>query len=76
MKVLVLVQARAKAEKGIGAVSKLHQKFVECSLVHKFCTIFAPNPQLLQQGCFFTKMGDELWLGDVTKTGGLRPDKL
>ena len=75
MKVVLLVQA-TRAEKGIGAVSKLHQKFVECSLVHKFCTIFAPTHSFCSGDAFFTKMGDEQWLRGVTKTGGLPPDKL
>ena len=75
MKVVLLVQA-TRAEKGIGAVSKLHQKFVECSLVHKFCTIFPPTHSFCSGDAFFTKMGDEQWLRGVTKTGGLPPDKL
>ena len=75
MKVVLLVQA-TRAEKGIGAVSKLHQKFVECSLVHKFCTIFPPTHSFCSGDVFFTKMGDEQWLRGVTKTGGLPPDKL
>ena len=65
-----------RPEKGIGAVSKLHQKFVECSLVHKFCTIFAQflrPPTAFAAGTLFHQDGG--WAMAETKTGGLPSDK-
>ena len=44
--------------------------FPGAQILHHFCA----RPQLLQQGRFFTKMGDEQWVRGVTKTGGLPPD--
>ena len=57
MKVLLVLVQAARAEKGIGAVSKLHQKFVECSLVHKFCTIFAPTHSFWSRDAFSPRWG-------------------
>ena len=46
-----------RPEKGIGAVSKLHQKFVECSLVHKFCTNFVPTHNFCSTDAFSSRWG-------------------